>query len=45
VGLAAPAQQPEIQQAFPDIQATLNGTSKTAQIIGLQLTGKGWEVP
>jgi hypothetical protein len=45
VNLATWAQQPEIQQAFPDIQASLSGATKTEQIIGLQLTDKGWEVP
>lgn len=45
VNLAAWAQRPEVQPAFPDIQATLSGASKTEQIIGLRLTDKGWEVP
>ncbi|MEI9979927.1 MAG: hypothetical protein WDN23_13200 [Edaphobacter sp.] len=45
VNLAAWAQRPDVQQAFPDIQATLSGTTKTEQIIGLQLTDRGWEVP
>lgn len=45
VNLAAWAQRPEVQQAFPDIQGTLSGASKTEQTIGLQLTDKGWEVP
>jgi hypothetical protein len=45
VNLAAWAQRPEVQQAFPDIQATLSGASKTEQIVGLRLTDKGWEVP
>jgi hypothetical protein len=44
VNLAAWAQRPEVQQAFPDIQATLSGASKTEQIVGLHLTDKGWEV-
>ena len=43
--LAAWAQRPEVQQAFPDIQATLSGASKMEQIVGLRLTDKGWEVP
>lgn len=43
---AAPwTQRPDVQRAFPDIQATLNGASKTNQVIGLELTNKGWEVP
>ena len=45
VNLAAWAQRPEVQQAFPDIQATLSGASKMEQIVGLRLTDKGWEVP
>jgi hypothetical protein len=45
VNLAEWAQRPEVQQAFPDIQATLSGASKTEQIVGLRLTDKGWEVP
>ncbi len=44
VNLAAWAQRPEVQQAFPDIQSTLIGAAKTEQIVGLQLTDKGWEV-
>ena len=39
------AQRPEVQQAFSDIRTTINGASKTAEIAGLQLTSKGWEVP
>jgi hypothetical protein len=44
VNLAAWATQPEIQRAFPDIGAMVNGASKTNQMIGLQLTNNGWEV-
>jgi len=44
VNLASWAQRPEVQQAFPDIQASLSGASKTEQIVGLRLTDKGWEV-
>ena len=43
--LAAWAERPEIQQAFPDIGAAVGGASKTNQTIGLQLTDKGWQVP
>lgn len=43
--LAAWAQQPDMQQAFPDIRSTLQGASKPDQIAGLVLTNKGWEVP
>jgi hypothetical protein len=45
VNLAAWAQRPEIQQAFPDVQATISGASEAKQVVGLQLTDKGWEVP
>ena len=45
VNLASWAQRPEVQQAFPDIRATLSGVSKTEQIVGLRLTNRGWEVP
>ena len=43
--LAAWASRVDVQQAFPDIKATLDGASKTSQVAGLQLTNKGWEVP
>lgn len=39
------AQRPDVQQAFTDIRATINGASKTTEVAGLQLTNKGWEVP
>lgn len=45
VNLAAWAQQPGIQQAFPDIRSTLQDASKPDQITGLVLTNKGWEIP
>jgi hypothetical protein len=45
VNLVAWAQRPEVQQAFPDIEATLSGASKTEQVVGLRLTDRGWEVP
>jgi hypothetical protein len=45
VNLAGWAERPDIQRAFPIIQATLTGASKTTEIAGLQLTSKGWEVP
>lgn len=45
VNLASWAQRPEVQQAFPDIQASLGGASRTEQIVGLRLTDRGWEVP
>lgn len=45
VNPAAWAQQPGIQQVFPDIRATLQDASKPDQIAGLVLTNKGWEIP
>jgi hypothetical protein len=45
VNLAAWAERPDVQQVFPDIRATINETSKTNQIVGVQLTNKSWEVP
>ena len=39
------AERPEVQQAFADIRTTVNGASKTTEVVGLQLTSKGWEVP
>ncbi|MBT9332001.1 hypothetical protein [Paracidobacterium acidisoli] len=44
VNLAPWAERPEIQQAFPDIGATITGVSKANQIAGLQLTSNGWDV-
>lgn len=43
--LAAWASRTDVQQAFPDIKATVNGASKAGQVAGLRLTNKGWEVP
>lgn len=43
--LATWAKQPSLQQAFPDIQSTLQNASKPNQTAGLVLTNKGWEVP
>jgi hypothetical protein len=45
VNLAGWAERPDVQRAFPSIQATLTGASKTTEIAGLQLTSEGWEVP
>lgn len=39
------AERPETQQAFPDIRTTMNGASRTTEVVGLQLTSAGWEVP
>lgn len=44
VNRAAWAERPEVQQAFSDIQMTLNGASKITEVAGLQLTSRGWEV-
>jgi hypothetical protein len=43
--LAAWAERPEVQRAFSDIQTEIAGQSNAAQIAGLRLTNKGWEVP
>jgi hypothetical protein len=45
VNLASWADRSDLQQAFPDIRATISGASRANQIIGLQLTNKGWSVP
>jgi hypothetical protein len=39
------AERPDVQKAFPDIHVTINGISQANQIVGLQLTDRGWEVP
>jgi hypothetical protein len=43
--MAAWAEHRDVQQAFPDIGTTVNGISQANQIVGLQLTDRGWEVP
>ncbi len=45
VGLASWAERPEVQHAFSDIRTTVNGASNATEVAGLQLTGRGWEVP
>jgi len=45
VNLASWAERSDVQQAFPDIRNTIKGVSMTNQIVGVQLTSKGWEVP
>jgi hypothetical protein len=45
VNLAGWAGRPDVQRAFPDVGTTVNGVSKTNQVVGLQLTNQGWEVP
>lgn len=39
------AERPEVQEAFSDVRTTVNGASKRTEVVGLQLTTKGWEVP
>lgn len=39
------AQRPDVQRQFGDVRSTLNGISKSDEIIDLQLTNQGWEVP
>jgi hypothetical protein len=43
--LANWAQRFDVQRAFSDIGTTINGTSTTTEVVGLQLTSEGWEVP
>ena len=43
--LAPWAKRADVQQAFSDLQQTVNGASKTNEMAGLQLTNQGWEVP
>jgi hypothetical protein len=43
--LAAWAERPDVQEAFPDIRATISGASTASQIAGVQLTNERWEVP
>lgn len=45
VDLAAWAERPDVQKAFPDIRTNVNGASKATELAGLQLTSRGWEVP
>lgn len=45
VNLAAWANRTDVQQAFPDIKATINGVSTANQVVGMQLTSNGWEIP
>jgi hypothetical protein len=42
--LAAWAERPDIQRAFPDIGTIVGGASKADQIASIQLTNNGWEV-
>jgi hypothetical protein len=39
------AQRTDVQQAFADIRTNVTGASNTPEVVGLQLTSTGWEVP
>ncbi len=43
--LAPWAKQPDVQREFGDLRTTVNGISKSDEIIDLQLTNQGWEIP
>lgn len=43
--LAPWAQRSDVQRKFGDVRATVNGISKSNEVIDLQLTNRGWEVP
>lgn len=43
--LAPWADRPDVQREFGDVRSTVNGISKSNEIIDLQLTNRGWEVP
>ncbi|MGC1782123.1 MAG: hypothetical protein WA708_06365 [Acidobacteriaceae bacterium] len=43
--LAPWAERPDVQREFGDVRATVSGISKSNEIVGLQLTNQGWEVP
>jgi hypothetical protein len=45
VNLAGWAERPDVQHAFPDVGTTVGGATKANQVVGLQLTNQGWEVP
>jgi hypothetical protein len=45
VDLAPWAKRSDVQREFGDVRATVSGISKSNEIIGLQLTNQGWEVP
>jgi hypothetical protein len=45
VNLAGWAERPDVQRAFPDVGTAVGGASKANQVVGLQLTNQGWEVP
>lgn len=39
------AQRTDVQQAFSDIRTNVTGASNSPEVVGLQLTSTGWEVP
>ena len=39
------AQRPDVQREFGDVRATVNGISKSNEVVDLQLTNRDWEVP
>lgn len=43
--LALWAERSDVQHEFGDVCATVNGISKSNEIVDLQLTNQGWEVP
>lgn len=43
--LAPWAKRLDVQREFGDVRATVSGISKSDEIIDLQLTNQGWEVP
>lgn len=43
--LAPWAQRPDVQREFGDVRATVSGMSKANEVVNLQLTNQGWEVP
>jgi hypothetical protein len=43
--LAPWAQRSDVQREFGDVRTTVGGISKSNEIVGLQLTNQGWEVP
>lgn len=43
--LAPWAQRPDIQREFGDVRTTVNGVSKSNEVVDLQLTNQGWKVP
>lgn len=43
--LAPWAERPDVQSEFGDVRTTVSGISKSNEIVGVQLTNQGWEVP